>query len=198
MLHYVWKNQGRYIVIYFCVLIAMALVASVFGLNAVAIAGDWWGKVSSLLTVAALGVALLVWHGEVRENWEQSLPKLLTAIFVFQEKDGHATPVMACVDASLTGESDIRAMGQQIGLQLNGLSLGITPSIEVIEPRVDSKAHVKKYVAYFYLDRMPEKVAELRVQQPKAGLIRRLTKPKCWVVKVIENMEEAFPEVQST
>ncbi|MEQ1826570.1 MAG: hypothetical protein ABL921_11520 [Pirellula sp.] len=189
MIRFIWKRQGSYIAIYVTVLVVVGIVIACFGWNAVAVAGDWWGKCSALLGVAAIGVATLVWIGEINEDWEESLPKTLTAVFFMYGPEESRTPIMACINASLTGESDIRAMGQQIGLQLNEKKpLDMTPSIKVLEPYVDKESGIKRYMAYFYLDQVPQAVQKLQLSSPSHGLIR--TEADSWQIKPVSNLRE--------
>ena len=189
MLRFIWKRQGGSISIYLATLLVLTLAVFLFGWNAVAAVGDGWGKCSALLSVAALGVATLVWLGEVNEDWEESLPKTLTAVFFVFDQNSARNPIMACINASLTGESDIRAMGQQIGLQLNDKKqLDMTPTIEVLEPVIDRKLRIKRYTAYFFLDKIPEALVPLQAQSPPVGLIR--LEENGWQVKQVTNLRE--------
>ena len=70
-------------------------------------------QVEPFVNAATLIVALAVWYGETHEDWLNAIPKKLTVIFEFDGK-----PVMVCKRADLSGEADIRALAQQIGLQM--------------------------------------------------------------------------------
>ena len=90
---------------------------------------DWLQRVQAVFGLLTLGVALLVWHGEVREDWLQSLPKLLSVYFFYDK-----TPVFVCRQAWLGHEGDIRAMGQSIGQQINNGRLDFVPYLDVAPP----------------------------------------------------------------
>ncbi|MCU0637109.1 MAG: hypothetical protein MUE87_00560 [Methanothrix sp.] len=43
--------------------------------------GDWLMRMQSFLGIGTLLVALYVWYGKIRENWEDDLPKLMSVFF---------------------------------------------------------------------------------------------------------------------
>ena len=81
----------------------------------------WTENLATVTSIATLVVAVAVWCGELYQDWRAALPCKLTATFIFEEKE-----VMRCDRADLSGESDMRALGQQIGRQMhNGKDLKI-------------------------------------------------------------------------
>jgi hypothetical protein len=46
---------------------------------------DWWIRVQSLLGIGTLFVAIFVWYGEIREDWENDLPKRMSVFFFYGE-----------------------------------------------------------------------------------------------------------------
>lgn len=72
-----------------------------------------WTFGDRVVTIVTLAVAIAVWFGEIREEWERRLPRKLFAFFLFNEQ-----PVAVCLGAALSGEHDARQLGQQIGLQM--------------------------------------------------------------------------------
>ncbi|MEZ5591827.1 MAG: hypothetical protein R3F53_14385 [Gammaproteobacteria bacterium] len=112
-LHYaVGKNKTPLILIGFLVFIILVswLIAPTFtnDLNT-----DWSDKVDPAISIITLIVAIAIWWQESSENWINSLPKKLTVRFIYQGK-----VVMLCKRAYLSGEGDIRPLGQQIGTQM--------------------------------------------------------------------------------
>ncbi len=58
-------------------------------------------------------VAFAAWFSNVKRDWKEKLPKRLSVKFIYNNKT-----VMQCDYAYLSGESDIRQMGQQMGAQI--------------------------------------------------------------------------------
>ena len=73
----------------------------------------WERAFDPVFSLGTLFVALAVWFGERREAWKADLPKKFTTIFKYHKRE-----VMRCERAELSGEADMRALGQQIGLQM--------------------------------------------------------------------------------
>jgi hypothetical protein len=76
----------------------------------------WNTDIDQIVSLATLMTALFVWYGEMAEDWKNNLPKRLTVRF--ETEDGNL--VMLCIKAHLSDVADIRALGQQIGLQICG------------------------------------------------------------------------------
>lgn len=74
----------------------------------------WSEYVDPFIGMATLLVAILVWFGELRQEWRDNMSSRLTVRF---HCDGQ--PVMRCELAHLTSEADIRNLAQQIGQQMN-------------------------------------------------------------------------------
>ena len=75
---------------------------------------SWWNiYLNPIVGLGTLFTAIAVWWGETSQDWRESLPKRLTVEFYYQKR-----LYMRCEHARLSGESDIRAFGQQIGLQM--------------------------------------------------------------------------------
>jgi hypothetical protein len=103
------RRQKRLIGI-FIIICAMtsALAGSLTGFSGV------WEWIDPALTLGTLSVALLVWFGEISQDWERQLPQQLTVEFHYQGRT-----VFLCERAPLIDEEP-RAWAQQIGLQMNG------------------------------------------------------------------------------
>jgi hypothetical protein len=116
---------------------------------------DFWLWMEPLTGLTTLAVAGLVWFGELKQDWYNSLPKRLTVQFVYKFSDGYRM-VLQCTEAYLTGEDDIRAWGQQVGQQMADRELLMfQPYIyEAEEPLRDN---IRLYTVTFVLDKLPEK-----------------------------------------
>ena len=76
---------------------------------------NWWAKwADPIVGMGTFLLALLIGALQLREDWEESLPKRLTVIFKLDGRE-----VMVSKKAHLTAEGDIRNLGQQIGSQMN-------------------------------------------------------------------------------
>lgn len=82
--------------------------------DAVKLRDRWNDWIDPVVGFATLLVAILVWWGEARQDWLASLQCKLTAVFFLEGRE-----VMRCERANLASEADIRALGQQLGLQMN-------------------------------------------------------------------------------
>jgi len=135
------------------VLLALALGSLVAGWGA-----SWWNWVEPFLTLLTLGVALLVWYQQIREEWEEDhLPKRFTAHFYYRGNDAQGVEVMRCEKARSTAEGDIRALAQQIGLQMAKLQQlrFVAPEVEVSEPVLEKKGKYVHYTIKFMLTEWP-------------------------------------------
>ena len=115
----------------------------------------WWGWLEPVVGVTTLAVALAVWMGELRQDWENSLPKRLTVSFQYQGKE-----YMRCEQAYLAGEADIRAWGQQLGSQMAGTPfLRFQPNILQQPGKICREHHTgacyKLYLVTFFLTHLP-------------------------------------------
>ncbi len=134
---------------------------------------DWWQGVEAIIGIATLAVAVLLWVGETTENWESSLPKRLKAVYLFEGQ-----PVMVCEDSCLAAETDIRAMAQQMGAQINGgRNLELSPVFDIVSPRTETlpgAGTVRRYEIRMSLSRLPQRVAEIRQgEDDPIAVIRR-------------------------
>ncbi len=146
----------------------------------------WWSNwVDPMAGVATFLVALGVWLSKQFNAWEDDLPKRLTVIFIYQKR-----MVMKCEEAYLASEGDIRAWGQQIGSQMSGKSrLDIQPYIKQEAPirKVDEEGKdYRLYVAYFYLNQMPEPSKDLAVGVQAEIRERLATGGIVWTVEEFE------------
>ena len=77
---------------------------------------SWWADwIDPIIGLGIFIVTLLIGAIQLIEDWEDNLEKRLTVFFIYGEN-----PVMICENAFLSSESDVRALGQQIGSQMAG------------------------------------------------------------------------------
>lgn len=76
-----------------------------------------WNTLGGLFNIGTLLVVLAVWWSELKENWRNSLPKYISAVFIFE---GDECEELSYKDYALVfHESDIRPLSQQLGMQKN-------------------------------------------------------------------------------
>lgn len=129
---------------------------------------DWWSIVEPITGLMTLTVAFLVWCGEFKQDWFNSLPKRLTVQFVYKFSSGYRI-VLRCAEAYLAGEDDIRAWGQQLGGQMaDGEQLKFQPYIYVQEE--PCRENIRRYTVTFVLNSFPEKHGLGKVPLSAKGL----------------------------
>jgi hypothetical protein len=119
---------------------------------------DWWDWIDALISLLTLGTAFFIWMGQLRRAWEEYLPNRLTIHFYYNGRE-----VMRCEKAHLTNESDIRALGQQIGMQMAGGTMlsFIAPQVEIAPPETNPKERYIHHVARYYLRELPNQLQNL-------------------------------------
>ncbi len=73
---------------------------------------DWLINAQSIFSLGTILVALSLWWGEIREDWENDLPKRLSVFFFYEDN-----PLIVCRYVWLAGADEIRTWGQQVALQ---------------------------------------------------------------------------------
>lgn len=152
---YAFKTRG-----WFFVLIPIAFVISLIdylagGIRLKALI-EIWTVIDPIIGVTTLLIAFSVWRGEVNEDWKNSIPKKLTVVFRYQDKE-----VMRCNRADLASEADIRQLGQQIGSQMartRDLKF-IAPLVKQVKGEVTFEQDIgffKDYEVIFVLTELPQ------------------------------------------
>ncbi len=161
LIRFIMRRQG-WIIATYCVVTVLIVIALVCGADSLDAVANLWSRAGAVLGMAALGVALLVWWGELKEDWEESLPKRLSAVFYLVDPETEQRrPLIICLDATLGGPSDIRAMAQQIGRQIAGNDLALIPQFEVAPPVLDLNTSVRRYRVSMLLHDIPEAMRNL-------------------------------------
>jgi hypothetical protein len=126
-LNYIYERRRVQIALMVFTMIALILATRawnelslpVIHQNATAIIPDhpssWaelFNRLQAYFAVGTLLVAISFWYGEVRDEWEDDLPKRMS-VFFFHE----GRPVIVCRYVWLAGEGDMRAWGQQVARQ---------------------------------------------------------------------------------
>lgn len=126
-----------------------------------------------------LVVACLVYWNQTNQDWESSLPRRLWAEFV---ADGEV--VMVCEDASHIDDGDARSLAMQIGRQMSGGDLKLSPMFDFIGPEVvqTNAGWIRRSRICIHLADVPTKISEHRQADPiqKSFLLRRMENEK-WI-----------------
>ncbi|OGT90065.1 MAG: hypothetical protein A2286_03455 [Gammaproteobacteria bacterium RIFOXYA12_FULL_61_12] len=138
------------------ILIVIAFLCDRFGdIGFLKAVRNWWqGGWDIYPGVATLLVALVVWFGEAKEDWLNELPKKLSVTFKHAGKD-----VMRCRYADLANAADMRALAQQIGLQMTKETRlnFVAPLIKQDGGEVEKtdEGHIRHYHLHVALTEMP-------------------------------------------
>lgn len=114
-----------------------------------------WRAISCSIELVTLGVAVLVWLGELRQDWHEQLPKRLDVVFEFEGK-----PLLVCLGLPLSGEGDIRQLAQQVGRQMTGgrllsLDMFLTQSGPIL--RTNDRGEIRRWYGVTYrITEMPQ------------------------------------------
>lgn len=114
--------------------------------------GDFLDPVFGILTAISATIAAFIAN---QNEWEEGLEKRLDVFFVINEA-GAGRVVMACREAYLANEGDIRNWALQIGRQWGG-QLSIEPVIDLDPARicVDAQGAYKRHGIYLFLSQLP-------------------------------------------
>jgi hypothetical protein len=145
-------------------LLAAVVTLTILVLYLIGHALDWtrlltWEALSIVSSVLAFFVGVAIFLNEAVENSEARLPKRLSVYFLDPEAE---TTRLVCQRAHLSGEGDIRAWGQQIGLQIcnhpNISRLDFTPFVDLRRLGLEKRegALFTHYQAVFRLRTLPD------------------------------------------
>jgi hypothetical protein len=112
--------------------------------------------VQSLLGGGTLLVAIFLWYGKIREEWENRLPKRMSVFFLYQ-----GLPAIICRYVWLADEGDLRAWAQQVAAQAAQVQyLRFYPNIKAEIPSkvmwIDSKICRHYAVCFELTDNNPD------------------------------------------
>jgi hypothetical protein len=165
ILRHAWREERT---VLWALLFALLLAALIFRLTGI----EWWEWGEAIITLATLGVGIIIWFGEAAEDWEESLPKRLTVEFLFAPPGQPPRLVMACRLAPLADVGDIRPWAIALGAQMDGgkRQLKYRADFTLLPPEVipgPDGAPCRHYLIRFALDELPERVAKLEAEQPR-------------------------------
>ncbi|TIH11688.1 hypothetical protein D0S45_19670 [Marinifilum sp. JC120] len=113
-----------------------------------------WNIFEPIVGTITLAVAVVLYIANMRQSWEDDLPKVLTAEFRFRENN---LLIMRADYIPLAEESDIRAWGQQLGAQMSGARGLKYFRIETSE-KVSDDSTRKEYKIVFFLREVPKEL----------------------------------------
>jgi hypothetical protein len=174
---FLWQTRSGYLIFTIVVALSVILLVAITFTNGNT---PWWNWLEPLTGTTTLAVAIAVWLGELKQDWENALPKRLTVSFFYRDQE-----YMRCEKAYLAGEADIRAWGQQLGLQMAGSKmLSLNPSIEqspgiiVVDENTNQK--IKLFVVKFYLNSLPEGLSKGKICLWKYSFEKGMFGEKLW------------------
>ena len=188
LIEYAWRSrQGHILTFFFALFVVCCIVWLPLLSNTVPNKG-WWDWAEPIAGISTLVTALGVWIGELRQDWENNLPKRLTVHFQFENQD-----ILVCRGMHLPNEGDIRALSQQIGRQMTGgQQLKFDPFIKQREPIIvyEESMGYKLYTVYLKLSEGPS--------LPDESGEKNINKTLVWTYNVSgERTEEYLPRVNS-
>lgn len=149
----------------------------------------WWNNLSSFLGFFTLLVALFVWVGELREDWQEALPNRMSACFFHGE---HAAIV--CRHVWLADASDLRAWAQQVAAQAAETArLEFNPDVRALPPEIvalpDGTA-CRHFAVKFQLTRLPLLLATSPGVCRYQNLLATDIRPSSQPMEAIERLPE--------
>lgn len=115
-----------------------------------------WDIFEPIVGTITLAVAVVLYVANMRESWEENLPKVLTAEFRFRDNN---SLIMRADYIPLAEESDIRAWGQQLGAQMSG-ARGLKYFRIETSDKVSDDGTRKEYKIVFYLREVPPEIRD--------------------------------------
>lgn len=125
----------------------------------------WYANLfDPLITTATLLASIGAFLYNLAIDWNNKLPKRLTVHFVLHW-EGEQKVIFTCLEAYLSGESDIRQWSQQIGKQKFGGNLDFFPYMTQREPEIrqkpKSKLDYNLYQVFIFLSKKPTSIHEV-------------------------------------
>ncbi len=114
-------------------------------------------------TIVALGISVVL----ARQKWEEKLPVELIVHFTYQkDKSSSKKYIYSCYGVNLLEGTDVRALSQQIGFQMNDNSkLSFNPSMKKINDQITQvidENNKKKWIKYIEIEVLLDKEDVLR------------------------------------
>jgi hypothetical protein len=165
VMRFVLASRGVYFIGAFAFLLLLAGLSTA-GIKMATTGEFWTNHLDPFVGMAVLIVAMALWFGEVRQDWRASLPCRLTVVFCHSGDGKHEREVMRCERAGLASESDMRALGQQIGAQMVGeRQLDFcAPSVKQLGGHIEETGDgivYRHYTVELRLRRLPSAIADL-------------------------------------
>lgn len=200
LIEYAWRSRQGHILAFFFALFVVCCIVWLPLLSDTVPNKGWWDWAEPIAGISTLVTALGVWIGELRQDWENNLPKRLTVHFQFENQD-----ILVCRGMHLPNEGDIRALSQQIGSQMTRGrqqvdsktkgeegKLKFDPFIKQREPIIvyEESLVYKLYTVFFKLSEEPA--------FPDGPDEKNINKYLVWTYDVSgERTEEYLPRVNS-
>ena len=167
-LAYLFKNQGIYIwtTLVILILVTFIVVSTQLYEPWEISLEDWYGNIfDPIFGVAMVLIAFGIWFFENKQEWEESLPKKLTVLFLYK-----GTPAYFAYRTTLFDESDARPLALSIGGQMIGSSFIPYSPFMYPETNIDKKDKFKDLTVVFNIIKAPTKPGPGKIEiKPKEG-----------------------------
>ncbi|HHN48425.1 MAG TPA: hypothetical protein ENN08_05775 [Bacteroidales bacterium] len=134
--------------------IGIVILVAVFAINRFVNSGDPFSKqwelwLEAMITFSIVGMTILIWYNEQRQDWENSLPKKLNVEYKLSKDDVFCT----VINAPLSSESDISTwatsiagtiLNQRVNIKFSGFFMH--------KPRVSKKKGMMIYDLDIFID----------------------------------------------
>lgn len=129
-------------------LLVAVLIIGCFKYSGLPFAKQWELWLEAAITFSIVGMTVLIWYNEQRQDWENSLPKKLNIKYKYNGKD-----FCTVLNAPLSSESDIRTWGTSIAGTILNKKLSIKFSgFFIKKPQIDKKKGTMIYNLDIFID----------------------------------------------
>jgi hypothetical protein len=142
--------------------IGIVILVAAFAINRFVKSGDpfadQWGLwLEAVITFSIVGMTILIWYNEQRQDWENSLPKKLNIAYML----GKEKVYCRVLNAPLASESDIRTWATSIaGTILNKKVFFNFSGFFMEKPRVNKKKGMMIYYLDIFIDEPIKGISE--------------------------------------
>jgi len=178
-------------------ILLVGLFVSLLGGLLLAVLGQGWGaSVEALLGLVTTAIAVGIWIGDRREEWEEGLPRKLTVSFVFEDAGGKQHELMRCEEVYLASESDVRAWSQQIGAQMAAeISGKAHVNLSIFPDGVTTRSEIRP-VETGEVCKVVDAV--LRLREPPKELFQKEDSTDVYLCKILWNRGNGFSAIDAT
>ncbi len=133
-----------------------------FANSSLPFAQQWELWLEALITFSIVGMTILIWYNEQRQQWRESLRKKLNITYMLKNKEtGEHEDFCKVFNAPLADKGDIRTWATSIGGTILGEHAHIDFSgFQISKPKIDSAKNNNVYDVTVYLRKGIEKITK--------------------------------------